>query len=368
MKTDRWKKSFYTLSIRIFIMDYTYILDKIYQKPLKVAEGDCKEYLREIFEFHLSNTPYWRGKAGNVDLDEIFQGSLNEVFEKVFNSGLVVEEDYLRSNWLDFVPDGYSGRIRFYQSSGTTRERAIGHWDRGYSSVLLRYLRESLDGIYGLDRIYNESHQMRALAHGPYGWYQDEISELVWSYGGVLYFIGMETEGLKKVYAKYGTEALLKALKPLVRYTERVMKKDRINTVRSAPPLMSLFEGYADSIETIMISGVGINRDLFSYLRETFENAALIPFYGYYGFGDLVGIQKGGSFWYYPNHPFTIIFPLKTSDDGYRIVRYNERGLVGVIIARPELLIVKVEDETALRVPPEGPFGWDGFGDPFRRV
>jgi len=349
-------------------MDYEYILDKIYQKPLNIDEKDCIEYLREIFEFHLNNTPYWRDKRDTIDLDELFQGNLKEIFERIFNAGIGVSEDYLRNNWLDFVPEGYTGMIRFYQSSGTTRERAIGHWDRPYSSVLLRYLRESLNKIYKLDDIYNDSHQMRALAHGPYGWYQDEISELVWSYGGILYFIGIETDGLKKIYAEYGTEALLRALKPLVRYTQRVLEKDRINTVRSAPPLMSLFEKHAENIETIMISGVGINHELFSYLRETFENAILIPFYGYYGFGDLIGIQKGDSFWYYPNFPFTVIFPLKSSDGKYKISAYHERGQLGVVIARPELLIIKMEDETALRVPPEKPFRWDGFGDPFRGV
>ncbi|WP_461866185.1 hypothetical protein [Thermococcus sp.] len=349
-------------------MDYTYILDKIYQKPLRISERDCVEYLREIFEFHMKSTPYWRSNQGNIDFDGLFQGDLKEVFERIFNSGMAVAEDYLRNNWLEFVPDGYKGKIRFYQSSGTTRERAIGHWDKAYSFVLLKYLRESLDRIYRLDKVYNESHQMRTLAHGPYGWYQDEISELVWSYGGVLYFIGMETEGLKKVYHEKGLKALLKLLDPLVRYTDRVMKKDKINTIRSAPPLMSLFEEHAEDIETIMISGVGINHELFSYLHETFENATLIPFYGYYGFGDLIGIQKDNSFWYYPNHPFTLIFPLKLSDEEYRIARYHERGRLGIIIARPELLVVKIEDETALRVPPEGPFRGDGFGDPFRRV
>ena len=349
-------------------MDYRDILDKIYQTPLQVGEKECAEYLRGIFEFHLNNTPYWRSKWKHLNIDELFQGSLMEIFEKIFNSGMAVEEDYLRNNWLEFVPDNYRGRIRFYQSSGTTRERAIGHWDREYLSILHTYLREALDRIYDLDKIYDESHQMRALAHGPYGWYQDEISELVWSYGGVLYFIGMETDGLKKVYHDQGLDAVLKLLDPLVKYTKRVMRKDRINTIRSAPPLMSLFEEHAEDIETIMISGVGIDSILFSYLHETFENAILIPFYGYYGFGDLIGIQKRENFWYYPNWPFTLIFPLKLTDGSYRIVRYNERGKVGMVIARPELLIIKMEDETAIRVPPENPFEWDGFGNPERTL
>ena len=351
-------------------MGYETLLHVIREKPLSISEAWVKEYLRDLFEFHFENTPYWRSVSRRLspDLDEIFQGNLVEVFERIFNAGLAVDEDYLRSHWLDFVPDGYPGRIRFYQSSGTTRERAIGHWDADYLGVLHLYLRAALDEIYGLYKVYDSEHRMRAIAHGPYGWYQDEISELVWSYGGVLYFIGMETDGLKRVLREKGIDAVLKLLDPLVRYTKRVMETDRINTVRSAPPLMSLFEPYRETIETAIISGVGINREFFEYLSDTFVNTKLIPLYGYYLFGDLVGIYRRGEFWYYPNHPTTLVFPMVFQDGEYRIVKRGKRGRVAFVIARPEVLMVKFEDETALRVPPSGPFKWDGFGNPLRDV
>lgn len=349
-------------------MKYDKILDNLYRDPLTVDETETIAYLREVFEFHFERTPYWRRVSGflNLDLDELFQGNLREVFEKIFNEGLAVDEGYLRRNWLEFVPEGYGGRIRFYQSSGTTRERAIGHWDRRYLDALHGYLRASLDEIYGLNKIYDESHQMRTIAHGPYGWFQDEISELVWSYGGVLYFIGMETDGLKKIYESDGLEAVLKVLQPLVKYTARVMEADNINTVRTAPPLMSLFEPYSENIETAIISGVGINRTFYEMLTEKFEGTKLIPLYGYYLFGDIVGIYNDGGFWYYPNYPFTIVFPVKHAEGEHRIVKYNERGTVAMIIARPEVLVIKLEEETAFRTPPAKPFKWDGFGDPSR--
>ena len=340
-------------------------MDKIYQNPLHLKEEKSIEYLRAIFKFHFNNTPYWK-KLNPIDMDDIFQGNLKKTFENIFNSGIAVKEEYLRNNWLKFVPTGYRGKIRFYQSSGTTRERAIIHWDREYSNILLKYLRQAFNEIYGLDEIYNDDHQMRALAHGPYGWYQDEVSELVWSYGGILYFIGMETDGLKKVYREQGLDAALKLLQPLIKYTARVMEKDRINTVRSASPLMTLFEQYSDRIETAIISGVGVSHNFFADLHKKFPSTTLIPLYGYYAFGDIVGIERKDSIVYYPNYPFTIMFPLKLVDGQYRIVKYNKRGQLGLIIARPELLIIKVEDETVIRVPPNRPFGWDGFGDPER--
>jgi len=351
-------------------MRYESLATVIENNPLHVKEEWTREYLRSVFEFHFERTPYWRrlGQKLKPDLDEIFQGKLERVFENIFNAGLTVEEDYLRTHWLDFVPEGYRGRIRFYQSSGTTRERAIGHWDADYLRVLLPYLRAAIDELYGLDEVYNEEHRMRAIAHGPYGWYQEEISELVWSYGGALYFIGMETDGLKRVLRERGLEAVLKILDPLVRYTERVMKKDRINTVRTAPPFMELFEPYSESIETVIISGVGINEEFFKYASETFSGTTIVPLYGYYLFGDLVGVHKHGGFWYYPNYPTTIVFPVEEKDGQVRIVRRGKRGRAAFIIARPEVLIVKFEDETAERVPSVGPFKWDGFGNPSRKV
>jgi len=351
-------------------MTYESLTAIIEENPLRIKEELTREYLRSVFEFHFERTPYWRKLAGELkpDLDDVFQGSLERVFENIFNAGLVVDEDYLRGRWLDFVPEGYRGRIRFYQSSGTTRERAIGHWDASYLRVLLRYLRAGIEELYKLGERYDEEHQMRALAHGPYGWYQDEISELVWSYGGALYFIGMETEGLKRILREQGLEAVLRILDPLVRYTKRVMENDRINTVRTAPQLMTLFEPYSESIETAIISGVGINEEFFKYLSETFSGAMIVPLYGYYLFGDLVGVHKHGGFWYYPNYPTTIVFPTRSDDGEVRVVGRGKRGRTAFIIARPEVLVVKFEDETAERVPPVGSFGWDGFGNPTRKV
>ncbi|WP_175059276.1 hypothetical protein [Thermococcus sp. 2319x1] len=209
---------------------------------------------------------------------------------------------------------------------------------------------------------------MRAIAHGPYGWYQEEISELVWSYKGFLYFIGLETDGIKRELQEKGLEYILKGrLAPLVRYTQRVLAKDQINTVRTAPQLLTLFPKGGE-IETIILSGVGITAQYLKDLHNEFTNAVLIPLYGYYAFGDLVGIVKNNSIIYYPNYPFTIVFPLVEEENAYRIAKHGERGKMGIIIARPEKLIIKVENEVTTRASQLRPFKWDGFADPVRRV
>ncbi len=358
---------FYRLYLVMGAMLYKDVISE-YEDPLKVSEEKTKEHLMKIFEYHFENTPYWKKFKGQIDLDEIFQGNLKRVFENIFNAGLFVNEDHLRENWLDFSPKNYKGRVRFYQSSGTTRERAITHWDYEYMKLLVKFLRTALDEIYGLDKIYNEKHQMRALAHGPYGWYQEETSELVWSYGGLLYIIGMETEGIKRALEKEGWESLLKGrLVPLVKYTQKVIEKDNINTVRTIPQFLQLFSRKTENLETIFTGGVGVTPQIIKEIEES-TNANVIPFYGYYAFGDAVGMVKNNEVVYYPNYPFTIIFPLVQKDGKFEVVDYGERGRMAMIIARPELLIVKVENETVTRSPPTKSFKWDGYGNPIRKV
>ena len=337
-----------------------------YENPLNISERETVEYLRRVFEHHLDNTPYWKKMKGEIELNGIFEGDLTEVFEKIFNAGLGIDENYLRNNWVEFIPENYSGRIRFYQSSGTTRERAIGHWSYEYLKLLVKYLRVSFDEIYGLDKKYNEDHRMRAIVHGPYGWYQEEISELVWSYGGLLYFIGVETDGIKQELEEKRLEDVLKGrLAPLARYTKRIFEKDRINTIRTGPQMLALVSE-PENIETVILSGLGITVNSLKEIQKTFKNSTIIPLYGYYAFGDIIGMLKNNEVVYYPNYPFTIIFPLVQEEGQYKIARYGERGRMGLIIARPELLIVKIEDESMSRVPPMNPFGWDGFGNPKR--
>ncbi|AIF69945.1 hypothetical protein PAP_07780 [Palaeococcus pacificus DY20341] len=340
----------------------------IYKDPFDIAEKTTKDYLREIFEFHLRNTPYWHAmkESKEINLDEIFTGSFENVIENIFNSQLFINDNDLRTNWLSFLPNNYKGELRFYQSSGTTGQRSFAHWDYNYVHFLVSYLRKALDKIYALDKVYDEEHRMRALAHGPYGWYQDEMSRLVWSYQGLLYFIGMETDGLKKELKEKGLEAVLRKLDPLMRYTQRVLEKDKINTIRTAPPLLNLFESVREEVETLMISGVGITPESFEMIQSTFENAKVIPFYGHFAFGDVVGIYKNKELRYYPNYPFTIIFPLTSEGGTYRLARPGESGKTGLIIARPEILVVKVENEQIKRVSATYPFKWDGFANPSR--
>ncbi|WP_048148522.1 hypothetical protein [Palaeococcus ferrophilus] len=328
-------------------------------EPFLVDDEGIINHLRETYEFHRERTPHWR----TIKSDPSFDGSLREVLESIFNT-LEVNPSLLREEWPSFLPHGYRGRIRFYQSSGTTGRRKFAHWDESYVHVLVNFLREALDRTYSLGKLYEEE-PPRALIHGPYGWYQEEMSHLIWSYGGMLYFVGAETEGLKQLLERE-PERAYRLLEPLINYTKRVIMVDDINTVRTSPQMLDLFLRIRDDMRAIFLSGTALGHETVKRVKNEFENAKVIPLYGNFLFGDAVGIAGEDGIVYYPNAPFTLIVPLIKEDDVYRIAKYGERGKTGVIVARPELFVVMVEDEEVTRRKPRPPFRWDGFENPSR--
>jgi phenylacetate-coenzyme A ligase PaaK-like adenylate-forming protein len=314
-----------------------------------------KEHLYELVNFHISATPFWQNKK--KDLDSVFEGKTIEIIENLFNEFLV-DENLLKERWLEFLPKNYSGNIRFYQSSGTTGKRKIVHWSEKYTDLLITYLKSSLDRFY-------EPKIKRALIQGPYGWYQEEMSKLIWSYGAYLYFVGIETEGLKVLLEKEGFEGVKEMFKPLLNYTQRVLEKDKeVNTVRTAPQILSFFLPYKTQIENIIVSGTEVNSENLNKIREDFPNAKIIPFYGHFLFGDAIGIVEGKSIHYYPNFPYTIIEPLKMEEGRLRVVKYGEEGKLGIIVLRPELFFVTVEEEKIRRIGSGGLSHFDGFSNP----
>ncbi len=90
-----------------------------------------------------------------------------------------------------------------------------------------------------------------------------------------------------------------------------------------------------------MLSGTSTTPEVIKHYQDYFENSVFIPLYGYFAFGDAIGVHRGKNIQYYPNYPFTVILPLVPENGRYRIAKYGERGLTGIIIARPEILIVK---------------------------
>jgi hypothetical protein len=318
-----------------------------------------KEFAYEIVDFHTKATPFWQRKR--KDLDSLFEGKTEEVIENLFNEFLT-DENILRENWLEFLPKNYKGNLRFYQSSGTTGKRKFTHWDGRYISLLTNYLKTNLDEIY-------QPKIKRALVQGPYGWYQEEMSKLIWSYGAYLYFVGIETEGLKVLLEKEGFEGIKEMFKPLLNYTQRVLEKDKeVNTVRTAPQILPFFLPYKTQIENIIVSGTEVNSENLNKIKEDFSSAKVIPFYGHFLFGDAIGIVEGKNIHYYPNFPYTIIEPLKIEEGRLKIVNYGEEGKLGIIILRPELFFVTVEEEKITRSNSRGSFSFDGFSNPKRKL
>ncbi|MGC8812590.1 MAG: hypothetical protein ACP5O8_03350 [Candidatus Aenigmatarchaeota archaeon] len=92
----------------------------------------------------------------------------------------------------------------------------------------------------------------------------------------------------------------------------------------------------------------------------------VIPSYGYFAFGDALGLYKNGSLSYYPAFPYTIFSVAKENGE---IAKYGEEGNPLFVIARKDLfLVLKENNEFARRAQPAEKFFWDGIRNPCRRI
>jgi hypothetical protein len=113
-----------------------------------------------------------------------------------------------------------------------------------------------------------------------------------------------------------------------------------------------------------MVSGLGYNQQNHEMLKQKFKS--IIPSYGYFAFGDALGIYKNGNLDYYPAFPYTIFSVVKENGE---IAKYGEEGNPLFVIARPDLLLVlKESNEYATRVSPTDKFNWDGIRNPYRKL
>ncbi|MBM4454622.1 MAG: hypothetical protein FJ013_08585 [Chloroflexi bacterium] len=193
-------------------------------------------------------------------------------------------------------------------------------------------------------------------------------------FGGIPYFVGLRVEGIKPVLddaLKRGESNIIKIIRdyfsPEVEKTNRFMDYDQsINTIRSAWMMLAhfdLFYGENRHIDTVIVSGVGYTPQNHELLLNKFKN--VIHSYGYFAFGDALGIPFSGNLDYYPAFPYTIFTVI---DDKGKVVDYGKEGHPVFIVARKDLLLVlKEENEFAIRISPTDSFNWDGIRNP-RRV
>jgi hypothetical protein len=330
--------------------------------PYENRDIDVGDYLSGILEYHARNTPYWSSRLTKAKIDDLISSDFSETVQRLLC--LEVPQEILRTNWLDFKPRPLTN-VTCSFSSGTTGPQKYCVWSKDYCTQHSLYPKYYLSqrGI----KIRN------AVIQGPASVYKDVNEKLVNRFGGVPYFVGLRVEGIKPVLdgaAKKGPDEIIRVIREYfdieIEKTRRFLDHDsNINCMRSAWMLLAAFEiffGDKRNIDTAIVSGFGYTPQNHEMLKAKFKN--IVHSYGYFAFGDALGVEKDGNLDYYPSFPYAMATVVK---DNGEIAAYGEQGHPVFIVARRDLfLVLKEDNEWAVRVAPTKGFNWDGIRNPYR--
>lgn len=282
-------------------------------------------------------------------------------------SPITLSPDNIRTNWIDFRPRDPNKRVRYYQSSASGGEEAgIAIWTRDDLEKLVAYIVKTLPEIYPQFK----SHLPDAgLILGPYGWYQEENTELMWRLGIYdVYFIAVETHALKKLLVENISKVQERLEPTFKRVGQVILRDEREFMVRYPPLLYDVLKPAADRIRYFITSGVDITPQTIEKINFDFPNSTVIPFYGDSLFGDAIGINEGNKIIYYPP-PGVFIFPVKKTGNNYELCEYGERGYKAFIKIGDGALYVFIDKkETIGREKPRFNIEVDGFSNPSRHL
>lgn len=302
--------------------------------------------------------------------DKDFYDFAIELINKLYKeSPSLLSPDNLRTNWLSFEIKDEKKEIRYYQSSATSGENAnISIWTTKDLETNINFLADKLPRIYNL---LSRDLPKVGMIVGPYGWYQEENTHLFWKLGiKRIYFVGVETFGLKKQLAENREKAFERILPTIKRLTQYISYDDRDLAIRYPPIMYDILKPINKRIKIFITSGLEITPNLLDYLKSEFPYSQIIPLYGDSMFGDAIGIRKGDNIIYYPP-PSVHIICVKKRNDGYELCEYGERGFKAMIRIGDAALYVFVDEKEKIgREKPLYEFGieTDGFSNPSRNL
>jgi len=332
--------------------------------PYENTNIDIHDYLTQTIEHHQKATPYWQQRLTRGSRTNIAGSNVEEMLSNLVR--LEVDQTVLRSNWLGFKPVATENMTCSF-SSGTTGPQKYCLWAEHYIQTMANYLH-----YYISKRHISVGN---AIIQGPSSVFKPVNERMVNKFHGIPYFVGLRVEGIKPVLddaLKKGQAEIVRVIKdyfaPEIEKTDTFLRNDpSITFMRSAWMMLAPFEiffGDKRNIDTVMVSGLGYTPDNHQMLKGKFKN--VIHSYGYFAFGDALGVEKDGNLDYYPSFPYAIATVVK---DNGEIADYGQQGHPVFIIARRDLFLVLKEDkEWAVRVPPTEGFNWDGIRNPYRSV
>lgn len=355
--------------------------------------------------------PYWQ--EVHQELKEEY-GDDFDIRDRVAEEGYAAlrrylpeaDEDELKGRSVHaFRPAIYDAAdIDLSKSSGTTGQKKRMPWTDDLSAAAIDWYKWNIDQR-------NDSNG-DWIVSGPYGLYEEHLTGMVGDRGGIAFFTGIETKGIKNQLRAVGQvmetwgraknaasletlrenpretydavkdlfsldmETIKAARKGMVRMEptmtalEEDLRGEHIENIASAPAVVEQLypvlgdertKSSPEDIETILVSGMSVTEDTVANLEAMYENADVIPMYAasFTGpaFDDPDGEDEQIS--YYPMSP-AVRLDVVDEETG-ELVEYGERGQVEINRIGPDFFWPNQrERETGVREQPTEHFDWDG--------
>lgn len=345
---------------------------------MSVNERCELDMLVEALDYHWEKTPFWNtviGSRENLEkikremqnIGDFSEASVYLINELYRRNPDIISTDNLRNSWNLFRPKDSEKKIRYYQSSASSGEAAcVSIWTEKDLESLLDFLTKQLHNIYPETKSHIPKY---GLIVGPYGWYQEENTKLFWNLGVTdLYFIGIETWGIKKMLIENEKKAMERVEPTMKRINQYVSRIDNEMIIRYPPLMFDVLETSVDKIRYFITSGIDIDIKTIEYISSVFTRSRIIPFYGDSIFGDAIGFIKDDKIIYMP--PSNVfIFPVKKDGSSYKLCEYGERGYKALIrIGDAALYVFVDEKEIIWREEPMFGIKKDCFSNPTRKL
>lgn len=343
--------------------------------PHHDLEIDYDAYVAEVAAIHFdeeTGAPYWQEVHAGLKEEH---GADFDIRDEIHADGMDAVRRYLPEAdeaalrdrpFTDFLPAVYDpDDVDISKSSGTTGPKKLMPWDATVSDAAVDWYTHNLDRHGTGDGDW--------LACGPYGLYEKHMEGTANNRGGHLYFSGIETRELKKQFSSRNPLNILRGIlrmSPTTTALKEDLASEPVENLASAPTVIEKLHGMLEDddtksspadIDTILISGMGIDGDTVDELEEMYENATVLPMYATSFTGPAFDTPYTEDIQYYPMAP---VATLDVRDEDGGDVEYGERGRVAINRIGPAFFWPnQVERETAVRVaaPDEALFDWDGI-------
>lgn len=326
-------------------------------------ENGSLGWLKEVAKYHInedSGSNYWidRAKANNITARKIddadsLDGLLNLLGDA--DTDLLKQE----TGYRDFyMPKAANIQDLFKSSSSGTTGPAKTVYHSAESLTL-----SAVDEYTGIKAQFpaGKIAGKVLLATGPNGAYQKEHEILADMLNMDYIGNGFETKGLKLL----GKEEFARAISPVIKNTVDALYREEVGLMPNAMEMLGILpKEYLQKVDVLKLSGTTITPQGIIDAEKNYKNK-IIPMYGHYAGKSSIGFLSEDlqQIDYFPAYPATII---KINDKNQTAIGYGDRGRIKLIVAEPELLLIKDEDYAGRAKPKRFFKSVDGLSDPGR--